>query len=175
MKLKWNKLGFTLIELLVVITIVGILATWAIWVYTTQLQWARDSTRISDLSVLDSANHQYFSDNSEYPPESWYTWAVSDFVSKTLEDPKWIAVCYQAANDTGGLCEWRYEVWDDTNSLPNSAFKLWIRFEKEINYTKKAVDTNDWGNSSEFFEKYSWAWAPTLFDLDTSANNVRVY
>jgi prepilin-type N-terminal cleavage/methylation domain-containing protein len=64
---KLNKKGFTLIELLVVITIIGILATGAVSVFTTQLQGARDSTRIGDMKTMETALHQLFSDNSEYP------------------------------------------------------------------------------------------------------------
>lgn len=53
MKLLQKK-GFTLIELLVVITIIGILATGATAVYTSQIQKARDTTRINDLKTLQS-------------------------------------------------------------------------------------------------------------------------
>jgi prepilin-type N-terminal cleavage/methylation domain-containing protein len=52
MKQQNKILGFTLIELLVVITIIGILATGATSVYTSQIQKARDSTRISDIHIL---------------------------------------------------------------------------------------------------------------------------
>ncbi len=47
--LKNNSRGFTLIELLVVITIIGILATGGVGVFTQQIQKARDTTRITDL------------------------------------------------------------------------------------------------------------------------------
>jgi prepilin-type N-terminal cleavage/methylation domain-containing protein len=52
MKLQRTKLGFTLIELLVVITIIGILATGAVSVYTSQIQKARDSVRLTDVTAL---------------------------------------------------------------------------------------------------------------------------
>jgi prepilin-type N-terminal cleavage/methylation domain-containing protein len=52
MKLQNTKLGFTLIELLVVITIIGILATGATSIYTSQIQKARDSTRITSISAI---------------------------------------------------------------------------------------------------------------------------
>jgi len=44
--------AFTLIELMVVITIIGILATGAVSVYTSQIQKARDSNRITSLKAL---------------------------------------------------------------------------------------------------------------------------
>jgi general secretion pathway protein G len=62
MKLQSIKKGFTLIELLVVITIIGILATGGVSVFTTQLQGARDSTRISDMKLIETGIYQYFSD-----------------------------------------------------------------------------------------------------------------
>jgi prepilin-type N-terminal cleavage/methylation domain-containing protein len=52
MRLQYNKKGFTLIELLVVITIIGILATGAVTVYTSQIQKARDTTRITSMNAL---------------------------------------------------------------------------------------------------------------------------
>lgn len=64
--LKLNK-GFTLIELLVVITIIGILATGATAVYTSQIQKARDTTRISDTNALKGGIEQLFQDIWEYP------------------------------------------------------------------------------------------------------------
>jgi len=51
---KLNKLAFTLIELLVVITIIGILATGATTVYTSQIQKARDATRLTDINAIKS-------------------------------------------------------------------------------------------------------------------------
>gem|GEM_PF-1267716 len=62
MKLQRTKLGFTLIELLVVITIIGILATGATSVYTSQIQKARDSTRITDIKAVQSGVEQEYQD-----------------------------------------------------------------------------------------------------------------
>ena len=54
------KKGFTLIELLVVITIIGILATGAVQVFTSQIQKARDATRISDITALRGGIEQAY-------------------------------------------------------------------------------------------------------------------
>jgi general secretion pathway protein G len=63
MRLQYNKKGFTLIELLVVITIIGILATGATTVFTSQIQKARDTTRITDINALASAVEQSYQDS----------------------------------------------------------------------------------------------------------------
>jgi prepilin-type N-terminal cleavage/methylation domain-containing protein len=88
MKLQRIKSGFTLIELLVVITIIGILATGGVSVFTTQLQGARDSTRVNDMKLMETAVHQYFNDISIYPPESGFTGSIAQYVSKDLADPR---------------------------------------------------------------------------------------
>ena len=67
MKQQKTKLGFTLIELMVVITIIGILATGAVSVYTSQIQKARDSNRITSLKAFQWALEQAYSDASIYP------------------------------------------------------------------------------------------------------------
>jgi prepilin-type N-terminal cleavage/methylation domain-containing protein len=67
MRLQYNKKGFTLIELLVVITIIGILATGAVTVYTSQIQKARDTTRITSMNALKGGLEQAFQDMSMYP------------------------------------------------------------------------------------------------------------
>jgi prepilin-type N-terminal cleavage/methylation domain-containing protein len=54
MKKLQNKRGFTLIELLVVITIIGILATGATATYTSQIQKARDTSRVNDIKAVQS-------------------------------------------------------------------------------------------------------------------------
>ncbi len=151
MKNIGKKLGFTLIELLVVITIIGILATGAVSVFTTQLQWARDSTRISDIKTMETALHQLFSDNSEYPTAwtsanypNWFTWAIKPFISKSLRDPKsWKSICW-ADSKSDHACQWTYWTQDDTFWLTNARFRLAVYFEKETNYKQKAWKWKDW-------------------------------
>ncbi len=65
--IKTLQKGFTLIELLVVITIIGILATGAVTTFTSQIQKARDTTRISDLKALGGGVEQFYQDTSVYP------------------------------------------------------------------------------------------------------------
>ena len=67
MFLTKNTRGFTLIELLVVITIIGILATGGVVTYTSQIQKARDTTRLSDVKALQGGIEQTFGDISVYP------------------------------------------------------------------------------------------------------------
>jgi len=89
-----NPKGFTLIELLVVITIIGILAVGGAATYTAQIQKARDSSRMNDLSVLRSGVEQFYQDQAEYPDVSLAdftgtgTRSVISYLVKIPRDPK---------------------------------------------------------------------------------------
>jgi len=131
MKIKSYKKAFTLIELLVVITIIGILATGATTIYTSQIQKARDSTRLTDVKALQTWIEQVYQDNSEYPHTDllvrwwpWITWLLT-YVEKLPADPKhgqpcnywWIEwnqtdcwYAYIVSADANGILYWRYEV-----------------------------------------------------------------
>lgn len=58
--------GFTLIELLVVITIIGILATGAVSIYSGAQAKARDAQRQNDITSLASAETYYLADHDSY-------------------------------------------------------------------------------------------------------------
>lgn len=64
-----NKSGFSLIELLVVIAILGILMGIAVAVLNPVglFGQGRDSRRLSDLTTIQAALEQYFSQNGSYP------------------------------------------------------------------------------------------------------------
>jgi len=63
------KKGFTLFELLVSISIIAILVAIASMSYSTASKKARDSRRIEDISAIQKAAEQYYSQNNySYPP-----------------------------------------------------------------------------------------------------------
>ena len=138
MKLNKRK-GFTLIELLVVITIIGILATGAVNVYTSQIQKARDSTRITDITAIKTAVEQFYQDNDEYPHSSStssdgvlaFSW-VTIYLPKLPKDPK----SWQAR--AGSAFDYIYTVWQDDNSIVGQDYEVSTTFEQEWNITKKA-------------------------------------
>ncbi|MDD2565529.1 MAG: cadherin-like beta sandwich domain-containing protein [Candidatus Gracilibacteria bacterium] len=66
-----KKYGFTLVELIVVIVILSILATIAFLSFSNQSSSARDSTRLSDLSMVKKGLEVYNSIAGKYPtPEN---------------------------------------------------------------------------------------------------------
>ncbi|PIU73420.1 hypothetical protein COS78_02365 [Candidatus Shapirobacteria bacterium CG06_land_8_20_14_3_00_40_12] len=92
--------GFTLFELLVSISIIAILVAIASMSYSTASKKARDSRRVEDISAIQKAAEQYYSQNSYvYPP------TTGDFVSSGVmqlwpTDPKgvgWTAYTYNIA------------------------------------------------------------------------------
>ncbi len=144
-----TKSAFTLIELLVVITIIGILATGATTVYTSQIQKARDSVRISDIKALQSAIEQVYQDSAEYPASntfaSWttlQTW-VADYMDKIPSDPKDLQPCNGQT-----ICTYIYGVGPDDNGILGGEYEVSTGFENEANRTTKAsVAGDNWNDN----------------------------
>ncbi|MEK7617292.1 MAG: prepilin-type N-terminal cleavage/methylation domain-containing protein [Patescibacteria group bacterium] len=59
--------GFTLVELLVVISIIAILTTIGLVMYSHVRKVARDAKRQADLKLIQSALEQYYADQKFYP------------------------------------------------------------------------------------------------------------
>jgi len=67
-----KRQGFTLIELMVAISIVAILSTIGLLIYSDAQTIARDGKRRGDLQELQKALEQYYALNRSYPnPEGW--------------------------------------------------------------------------------------------------------
>ncbi len=133
MKLQSIKKAFTLIELLVVITIIGILATGATTVYTSQIQKARDSTRLTDVNALKSWTEQYYQDAGEYPDKGGtFSW-VTTYVPKLPEDPK------TEQGSANSVFDYLYNVSADSNTINNQEFEISTHFEQSGNLTWKAA------------------------------------
>lgn len=151
--LPQSKKGFTLIELLVVITIIGILAVWAVSVYTSQIQKARDTTRLNDIKALQSWVEQVYQDGSSYPAadNTFSTW-VAVYVPRLPSDPKNWELCNKwdiwASNATP--CEYIYEVWPDKNSIIRWQYEISTWFENSWNISAKAA--KDWWNDNSRYE-----------------------
>lgn len=136
---KNNTRGFTLIELLVVITIIGILATGATAVYTSQIQKARDTTRINDIKALQGGIEQSYQDVSEYPKGSTLQVELVKYLGKLPTDPKYGQPC----NDGGTTantpdCAYAYIAGSDNNSIAFGEYEVSTAFENLGNVQKKA-------------------------------------
>jgi len=139
MKLQKLKSAFTLIELLVVITIIGILATWAVNVYTSQIQKARDSTRLTDVNALRTWLEQTYQDKWAYP-NAWLATSslpsfatVTWYVPKLPNDPK----TWQKAATVN--FDYTYAVAADANAIVWQIFEVSSTFENGWNLTEKAA------------------------------------
>ena len=142
MKLLQKK-GFTLIELLVVITIIGILATGGVAIYTSQIQKARDTTRINDIEALKSGIEQFYQDKSVYPnttsTDPNYLTGITTYVPKIPKDPKSGQLCNKGTLNTTG-CDYIYAVADDVNGIKYGEYKISTAFENSGNVTWKAAN-----------------------------------
>lgn len=125
--------AFTLIELLVVITIIGILATGAVQVFTSQIQKARDTTRVSDITALRGGVEQFYQDNGAYPDKGASFSGVTLFVPKLPSDPK----TTQFSNDS--IFDYLYNVGEDDNGISGQEFEISAHFENKSNTDNKSA------------------------------------
>lgn len=106
--------GFTLVELLVVVSVIGILASMFLGVFSQSQKRARDGQRKFDLNGVKAALEQYHADHQNYPMNADYcavTTTLSSVSEKDLKvvphDPQATANCnttdyfYQALTNTG--------------------------------------------------------------------------
>ncbi|EFK96374.1 hypothetical protein LDC_1606 [sediment metagenome] len=56
-------------------------------IYESQIQKARDSSRINDLYSLQSALEQSYQDNAEYPTKANFKEMISVYMYSSAEDP----------------------------------------------------------------------------------------
>ena len=156
--LQTMKKGFTLIELLVVITIIGILATGAVSVYTSQIAKARDSTRVSDVKVIETAVVQASSDIGYFPTavvawpsatDAFGSTTAPYFNGKAPTDPRSGQVC------NGSACDYIYNTGDSGGTGPaGSTYEVSTAFESAANVTSKAeTDDGDDDTRMEFGDR----------------------
>lgn len=156
MKKTSNK-AFTLIELLVVITIIGILATWAVAVYTSQIQKWRDASRITSVNALKWWVEQYYQDDSDYPNTwSWFGW-VKAYVPNLPKDPK------TGQSTASTSLDYAYNVWEDANGIDNQVYEISSWLENTWNIKSKAENSEDGWNDAVRLEIWiilsgSWVW-----------------
>jgi prepilin-type N-terminal cleavage/methylation domain-containing protein len=131
MKFAQKTIGFTLIELLVVITIIGILATGGVVTYTSQIQKARDTTRINDVKAIQSGLEQYYQDKTVYPDITVSSFSgITAYVPKMPKDPKSGEPCNKGTLASSG-CDYAYDVADDSNGLILGEYKISTAFESK--------------------------------------------
>lgn len=157
--------GFTLIELLVVITIIGILATWAVAIFSSQIQKSRDSTRINDINVIQAAVEQAYQDDANYPGTwSSLSWSLKKFIQRIPSDPKTWSTCWAWVTVTS--CDYLYISAPD-NWIAQSVFEVSTWFENEANRTNKAAQAKDGWQDNNRFE--AWMTLNTLVTAWTGA------
>lgn len=173
MKLQRTKSGFTLIELLVVITIIGILATGAVSVYTSQIQKSRDSVRLTDVTAVRWWIEQYYQDNAQYPDSTnvpsvtathAFSWVIV-YTPKLPKDPK------SGQARTWAAFDYIYTVWSDDNSVLGQDFEISTTFEQQWNITEKAQ--KDWWSDAQRYELWiDLTWNQTDVTNAVSANSL---
>jgi len=186
MKLQKTKLGFTLIELLVVITIIGILATGAVWVYTSQIQKARDTTRITDMDAVRGSIEQAFQDMGMYPWNATTIAASSACDSSATVSTSWIYCIIKlwflnalpkdpksSQSWNGSPLEYTYNFWD-VNWVVNQAFEVSTAVESDWFKSSKATSSADgWDDDSriEFWTLKDWSGTDINTCLNGSTDN----
>lgn len=148
--------GFTVIELLIVILVIGILAALVISTYSGVQVKERNSTRQTDIQVIQTQLEAYYSQNGYYPSlnninnAAWRTKNMTNLKSSNLVDPsaknKDTNVAILVSTPTKGA--YAYDVTDsdgdscETNQTTCAKYTLTATFEGSVNGQKTYVKQN---------------------------------
>ena len=120
-----KEVGFSLFEMLIVISIIGILTAIVSIAYSGAQKKTRDTRRVGDMKLIQTAAEQYYSQTSyTYPTSTTGPW-VSDtgdtILAVTPSEPKtsWTAYEYTLA-DTGYCVCAKVEDTTNGNSSDNA-------------------------------------------------------
>ena len=134
-----NKKGFTLIELMVAVSIMAILATLGLMMFTKVQSTARDARRKQDLNSLKSALELYYTRNSIYPPGAGTTtyhsntgseWTTGGFYSEMVAStPNYINVLPNdpLCKTPASSCDYYYVYYSD-----GYTYKITARLENSL-------------------------------------------
>lgn len=134
--------GFTLIELMVVLAIIALLAVAGLAAYVGYVKKARDTARMSDLSIINKALLTVLTEQGKSPTDIDDVVAAIEGVNNGVlaTDPQGISdVCQPAGTGTGTEeCGYRYIQCDN-----GAGFAVSARFEAKVNQSKYTVDGID--------------------------------
>lgn len=111
---KSKNSGFTLVELLVVITIIAILATIGLTIYTSAQKQAKDAKRRGDIDAIAKALETKKGTNSQYPQLS-----STDFTNGIPLDATTAQYCLKSDSDTPPA-QSDITAWASTSECPSA-------------------------------------------------------
>ncbi len=189
-----NKKGFTLIELMVTITVVAVLSTIGIALYSQGQKFARDARRKSDLKQIETALNLYYEDTKHYPCEANFQLSsstnkfwITDIAStgagcgknnaNALLDTNYIGVLPSDPLKDNGTGDPRsaayrgyaYSSASDCGKIPGSYYILVTQLENGSDGDSIGKKDFTWCNGNKLYATYGTgaggSWAPTTYIL----------
>ncbi len=143
-----RQTGFTLIELAIVTVVIGILASLIIVGFQKVQQRARDDTRLTQATALNSALKHYFDEHGEYPAPAACS-GGSNAVCSAAQDltPLLVPAYIQAIPDQPNGAPYQY-----MRGTESGSYGILVQYETMWQCkTGRNMDPSWWGGNS---------WAP---------------
>ncbi len=157
--------GFTLVELLVVITILAILMTIGIAVYSGVQKNARDVRRKTDLRSIKVALELYYQTNGKYPNRDWvYSTTAQPWIPELTSDYMSQGVPTDPFNSGNGgpwtgTTNYRYAYWAlACGGFPAGQFYVLVaQLENKTDGDNLAHKNNKWCDGNGLYSSSGWS------------------
>lgn len=172
--MRRSIVGFTLIELLVTITIIGILASVGLVVYSSTQKSARISKRLQDLQAIQSAVETYKAATGTYPKVAAANVCVGagtglaaaspaftpNYMQTLPGDPSGSSNCYKYQSDANGT---EYKIWTFNTEMTDTEYRA------QPNYIDPKRDSGTADCAVESGAVSAWAIYSSAGTADTNA------